>query len=396
MTRKRFIVAAVLALTLVLGGVWLLRSAEANDGGTYRLAEVTRGDLESTIASTGTLQPVVTVQVGTRVSGKVTALYADFNDRVSEGQLIARIDATLQQQAVREAESNLARSRADLDRAEQEFNRNKTLYEEKVLTESEFNTSQYNLAASRASLTSAQVSLERARQNLAYTQIYSPIDGIVVERNVEPGQTVAASMSAPQLFLIANDLAVMEILAAVDESDIGRVEDGQRVRFTVQAYPDELFEGTVHKVRLQSTTLENVVNYTAVISVQNPDGQLLPGMTATVDFVVESVEDVLAIPNAALRYRPAAQILTQEGVSPREREAAGRGRLWFVGDDGQLASIEVRTGISDGISTVVESDDPRFAEGFQAISGASQAGDAEAAVNPFQQQRSGRRRPGGF
>jgi HlyD family secretion protein len=395
MTRTRYIAAALGALTLALGGVWLLRSAEANDGGTFRFAEVTRGDIESSITSTGTLQPVTSVQVGTQVSGKVTDLYADFNDRVSKGQLIARIDATLQRQAVREAEANLARAGADLDRAEREFDRNERLYEQQVLTESEFNASEYNLAASRASLTSAEVSLERAQQNLAYTEIYSPIDGIVVERNVEPGQTVAASMSAPQLFLIAADLAQMEILASVDESDIGKVQDGQVVRFSVQAYPDATFEGVVDKVRLQSATMENVVNYTAVVSVANPEGMLLPGMTASVDFIVESVRDALQVANAALRYQPPADVLEKAGVSANQRGRSDQARLWIREEDGSIVPIEVRAGISDGISTAIESDDPRLRESVQAISGASQAASTESAVNPFQ-QTSGGGRPGGF
>ena len=395
MTKTRYIAAALGALTLALGGVWLLRSAEANDGGTFRFAEVTRGDIESSITSTGTVQPVTSVQVGTQVSGKVTDLYADFNDRVSKGQLIARIDATLQRQAVREAEANLARAGADLDRAEREFDRNERLYEQQVLTESEFNASEYNLAASRANLTSAEVSLERAQQNLAYTEIYSPIDGIIVERNVEPGQTVAASMSAPQLFLIAADLAQMEILASVDESDIGKVQEGQVVRFTVQAYPDATFEGVVDKVRLQSATMENVVNYTAVVSVANPEGMLLPGMTASVDFIVESVYDALQVSNAALRYQPPADVLEEAGVSANQRGKNEQARLWIRGEDGSIAPIEVRAGISDGISTAIESDDPRLRESVQAISGASQAASTSSAVNPFQQAGGGGR-PGGF
>ena len=246
--KRKHVIAGVAAIALVLVAAWFFRRAEASTGAPYRLATVERGDVEMSISSTGTLNPVTTVQVGTQVSGKIVDLFADFNDRVQQGQLIARIDPMLQQQAVREAESSLARAQADLERAEREFQRNEALYEQKVLTESEFNQVQYNLAVSRANLTSAEVSLERARQNLQYTQIYSPIDGIVVERNVEPGQTVAASMSAPQLFLIANDLTEMEILASVDESDIGRISQGQEARFTVQAYGDAKFAGAVEQV----------------------------------------------------------------------------------------------------------------------------------------------------
>ena len=428
--KRNHIVAGVAAVALILVGAWLFRRAEASEGTPYRLATVERGDVEMAITSTGTLNPVTTVQVGTQVSGKIVDLYADFNDRVEKGQLIARIDPMLQQQAVREAEAALARAQADLQRAEQEYERNRALYEQKVLTESEFNQVEYNRAVSRANLTSAQVNLERARQNLEYTQIYSPIDGIVVERNVEPGQTVAASMSAPQLFLIANDLAEMEILASVDESDIGRIEPGQTVRFTVQAYPDEVFEGTVRQVRLQSTVVENVVNYTAVIGVRNDSGRLLPGMTASVEFMVETAKDVLKVPNAALRFRPTEEMLAQvdlpaagarrQGAQQGARASGGNGgngeggrvvrrggegpptgegqagqggartgraggnfaMLWAGDSAGKLSVIPVRTGISDGTYTEVEG--PGLREGMQIIAGVNPTGNTTTTTNPFQ------------
>lgn len=439
--KRNYVMAALAAVALVLVAAWFFRRAEASEGSAYRLAAVERGDVEMSISSTGTLNPVTTVQVGTQVSGKVVALHADFNDRVQEGQLIARIDPMLQEQAVREAEASLSRARADLERAEREFDRNRALFEQEVLTASEFNQIEYNLAVSRANLTSSQVSLERARQNLEYTLIYSPIDGIVVERNVEPGQTVAASMSAPQLFLIANDLEEMEILATVDESDIGQIREGQTVRFTVQAYPTEIFEGTVRQVRLQSTTLENVVNYTAVVEVRNDSGRLLPGMTATVEFMVEAARDVLKVPNAALRFRPTDEMIAKvdmpemggraggggaagrpEGAAggaaaagpdgaPRAAAAGANGpggaavggaprgaanfaMLWVTDTSGQLKVIPVRTGISDGTATEVEG--PGLEEGMQVIAGLNQAGAAGGTVNPFQGGGGGGFRPGGF
>lgn len=443
--KRNYVIAGIAAVTLVLVAAWFFRRAEASEGSPYRLAVVERGDVEMSISSTGTLNPVTTVQVGTQVSGKVVALHADFNDRVQQGQLIARIDPMLQEQAVREAEASLSRARADLERAEREFERNRALFEQKVLTESEFNQIEYNLAVSRANLTSSQVSLERARQNLEYTLIYSPIDGIVVERNVEPGQTVAASMSAPQLFLIANDLEEMEILATVDESDIGQIREGQKVRFTVQAYPTETFEGTVRQVRLQSTTLENVVNYTAVVEVRNDTGRLLPGMTATVEFMVETATDALKVPNAALRFRPTEEMIAQVDMPQMGARAGGAGAaagaarqgpngaaagagqgggngappagagrpsgaggaatggpggganfamLWVVEGNGRLKVIPVRAGITDGTSTQVEG--PDLEEGMQVIAGLNQAGAAGGNVNPFQGGGGGGFRPGGF
>lgn len=414
MTRNR-IVAGLAALVLILTGLWFFQRAEASEGSPYRLAEVEQGDLESAVSATGALSAVTTVQVGTQVSGKVTGIYADFNDRVKGGQLIARIDPTLAQQTVLDAEAGLERARADMQRTEREYERNRTLFERKVVTESEFSSAQYSLAVARASLKSAQVSLDRARQNLSYTSIYAPVDGIVVERNVDVGQTVAASLSAPQLFLIAQDLSRMQILASVDESDIGRIREGQPVRFTVQAYPEEPFTGTVRQVRLQSTTQENVVNYTVVVEVANPQGKLLPGMTASVDFLVETAADVLMVPNAALRFRPTEQMMAQlqasrgaegasEGGGPRaERGRDARGerprdvaRLWYVGPDGKPAMARVRTGISDGAKTAVQGDEIRA--GMQVITGVNETGQP-GSTNPFQGQQGeqgGRWRPGAF
>lgn len=304
MSKARAILIAVVGVVVVGAGVLFARRSDAGGMPSYRMAPVLRGDVELTVTSTGKLNALQSVAVGTQVSGRVTELYADYNDRVTEGQLIARVDPVIQEQQVRNSEANLERVRAALVQAERDYERNLSLYEQKVITEEEFNRIEYNLIVARANLESAHVSLDQARQNLSYTEIYSPIDGIVVERNVEPGQTVAASLSAPQLYLLASDLREMEILATVDESDIGMIRNGLPVRFTVEAYPSDVFEGTVRQVRLSSTVQENVVNYTAVISVQNPDGRLLPGMTATVDFIVERATNTLLVPNAALRLRP--------------------------------------------------------------------------------------------
>ncbi|HEX2205804.1 MAG TPA: efflux RND transporter periplasmic adaptor subunit [Longimicrobium sp.] len=429
MKRMR-IIAAVAVLVLVTAGFWLLKRADAAEAPAFRFAAVERGDLEAAVSATGTLGAVTTVQVGTQVSGQVSAIYADFNDRVRKGQLIARIDPTLQEQAVRDAQAGLERAQAELAQAEREYERNRLLHESKIVTDAEFSGIQSSLAVARAGVKSARVTLDRARQNLSYTSIYAPIDGIVVERNVDVGQTVAASLSAPQLFLIAQDLSRMQILASVDESDIGLIREGQKARFTVQAYADEAFTGTVKQVRLQSTTTENVVNYTAVVEVDNPGGKLLPGMTATVDFLTGAAEDVLVVPNAALRFRPTPEMLAQIGSangvrvdSARVRAAAGQGaqggssasrsggaqgqrsanaaRLWYVGADGKPAVARVRTGLTDGQSTEVRG--AALKEGMQVIVGVSTGGESASAASgsPFgggQTQRTGGPPgpPGGF
>ncbi|HEY8468400.1 MAG TPA: efflux RND transporter periplasmic adaptor subunit [Longimicrobiales bacterium] len=443
---------AVLLLARVVFGT----GREAAAG--YRFVEITRGDIESVVSTTGTLQATETVEVGTQVSGQIAEIHVDFNDRVEKGQLIARIDPTLLRQEVRAAEVSVERSRAELEQAKRQFERIARLYEQKVVTDSEYDAALYNYDVARAAYASAQLNLERARQNLAYTEIRAPISGVVVERSVEVGQTVAASMSAPKLFLIAKDFSEMEILATVDESDIGLIHPGQPVRFTVQAYPDTQFTGTVRQVRLQSTVQENVVSYTVVITVDNPDGRLLPGMTATVEFIVDRAEDVLLVPNSALRFRPteemrralaarreqerAAGARAQAGqvadppaangaVDAAARPAGGPGArsaadaaarpagepttrsaragvpadgargaaptlLWFLDEDGKVNAVPVRTGITDGQRTAITGP-PILREGMKVIAAVTTGSAPTTATNPFQsQQRSGPPRPPGL
>jgi HlyD family secretion protein len=427
--KRSHLILGVSAVVVLAAGAWLLGGARKDDTSNYRLAAVERGDLEATVSSTGALSAVTTVQVGTQVSGKVVAIKADFNDRVKQGELIAQIDPVLSQQAVQDAQAGLEKSQAELEQTRREYERNKQLFDRKVLTEIDFNTARYNYNVAQANVKSAQVTLDRAKQNLAYTNIFAPIDGVVVERDVDVGQTVAASLSAPQLFLIANDLSQMQILASVDESDIGAIHEGQSARFTVQAYPNETFTGTVKQVRLQSKTTENVVNYTVVVTVANPNGKLLPGMTATIDFLTGSAKDVLLVPNAALRFRPTEEMRaalrkkyagarTEEGnpemqaaasggnraagsAGPRNPAAAGsRPRnaimLWYLDDKGQPAATRVRPGLSDGQRTEVTG--KNLKEGMQVIVGVTQtAGATTTASSPFQPQTPAQpRRPGGF
>lgn len=410
--KKTSFITGFTILAATVGGFWFYSRADAKETPAYRFATVERGDLQSSVSATGSLSAVTTVQVGTQVSGQVAQLYADFNDRVKKGQLLARIDPTLQQQAVRDARAGVERSRAELERAQQEYDRNKQLFEAKVLTTAEFNTAEYNLSVAKAGLTSAQVSLDRANQNLSYTSIHSPIDGVVVERNVDVGQTVAASLSAPQLFLIAQDLEQMQILASVDESDIGLITEDQPVQFTVQAYPNESFSGGVRQVRLQSATTENVVSYTVVVAVKNTTGKLLPGMTATVAFETGSADSALIVPNAAIRFRPTEEMLaaataSDMPVSQSRDSAAARtvnvgvtgaraqptAQLWYL-DGGKLRTARVRTGLSDGQRTVVVGDAVR--DGMQVIVGTASASTAASGQpSPFQSQQSGGRRGSG-
>ena len=423
---KRWIIIAVVVAAIGATTAWF---ATRGDGKapSYRFVTVERGSIDSVVSATGTLSAVTTVQVGTQVSGLIAKINVDFNDRVEKGQVIAQLDTTLLDSNLRDAEANLDRARAELAQAKRDLDRITALYEQGISAVADYNKAQYTYDVAAASVKSAEVALTRARQNLAYATITAPVSGIVVERAVDVGQTVAAAMSTPKLFTIANDLSEMQILAAVDESDIGQIKEGQAVRFTVKTYPDRTFSGLVKQVRLQSTTEQNVVNYTVVISVRNPAGTLLPGMTATVEFVVASAEDVLKVANVALRFRPPDALLVAarermqkelearraakgaeggqgagfpgggiNGAAPRGNGSNGsrpQPTMLYYLKDGALAMMPVRPGITDGQNTEVRG--PFLEEGMQVIAGMTQAAQATS-TNPFQQQGERHGPPGGF
>ena len=425
-TKKLWAFLTAVATVGVLYGI--LGGSSANEV-SYRFVEVERGTVETVVASTGTMQATETVEVGTQVSGLLSEIHVDFNDQVKKGQLLARIDPTILQQEVRSTEANLARSQAELDQANRTLSRVTELFQQKVATTSDLETAQYQYDVAAASLEQSQVNLERAERNLEYTEIRAPIDGVVIERSVEVGQTVAASMSAPVLFILAGDLGEMEILASVDESDIGLITHDQEVQFTVQAYPEETFHGTVSQVRLQSSVMENVVTYDVVIGADNADGRLLPGMTATVEFIVARASDVLKVSNSGLRFTPTesmmaelAELRAEEGGAERRSSGTGPGarpsngdpesllangdpesllangeprsrpsdadpasRLFYLDAEGNLAAALVETGITDGQSTVVQG--TGITEGMQIIAAVASGNSATAAAsNPFQSQ----------
>jgi len=313
-----------IGLVVVAGAVtagFLLRS-HGGYTATYRFVTVDRGDIESTVSSTGTLSAVTTVQVGAQVSGQIAELHADFNSQVRKGQLIARLDPALSVLAVQQAQAGVQQATADSLQKAFTLQQATPLHANGMMTDNDYVAAQAAFEASKANLLQARVSLKKAQQDLGYTYIYAPISGIVVQRNVDVGQTVASSFSAPQLFLIASDLHKMQILVQVDEADIGQIQAGQQVHFTVEAYPNRTFLGRVQQVRLQSATVQNVVDYTVVVTLDNPDGKLLPGMTATVNFETAKVSNVLRIQNAALRFRASEAMLAAADL-PRRRSGAG-------------------------------------------------------------------------
>jgi HlyD family secretion protein len=426
--RKKAIITAILIFVLAAAGMLVYREAFAKAAPSFRFVNVERGNLQQTVSATGTLGAVTTVSVGTQVSGQVSDLLVDFNDHVKKGELLARIDPTLAQQAVVDAQANLDKAEAELVQGERDNNRNREMNADGLIARSAYEQSQSSVAVAQAQVKSAQVALDRARQNLAYTNIYAPIDGVVVERNVQQGQTVAASLSAPQLFLIANDLAHMQILAQVSESDIAQIQQGQPVSFNVQALPNQTFKGIVQQVRLQSTTSDNVVDYTVVVAVDNPEGKLLPGMTARVEFETKSATNVLKVSNAALRFKPTDEQLATLGIqkapekakpargaqasSPGSRgqraQSGGQrptiGTLYYLDAKGQLATQRVMLGVSDGTSTEIRMRNATdIKEGSKVVAGiaspSSTTTTASAAKSssstPFGQSNSGGGQRGG-
>lgn len=352
---KKLIWSLVVLLSAFAVWFFIIKDDDSKTA-TYSFVEVTRGTLSAKITSSGTLDPVSTVEVGTQVSGMLDKIYVDFNDDVKRGKLLALLDTTFLAASVRDANASLSRAEAQYHEASTKHELNKKLFEKHIISELEFLVSETSVVTNLASVQSAKSSLERAKTNLDYAFIRSPIDGTIIHRNVEEGQTVAASLSAPQLFIIAEDLSKMEILVNVDESDIGRIKEGQKAIFTVQAYDQKEFEGVVRQIRLQPQTISNVVNYTVVVIADNDEGVLLPGMTATVDFYVEEKEDVLIVPAAALKFTPPDEVVTayREKMRTRFEEAqkdssnTGERRGGFFGGQGGNFASGMRSGSSSG------------------------------------------------
>ena len=319
-SRRKYLVAAAIALLLAFlaGTWWWQQRAQAGGGGGYRTAAIERGDIRVAISATGTLRAISTVDVGSQISGLVTEVLADFNDQVSRGQVIARIDpstylAQIEQgnASANSARASLATAQASLRNAEADYRRKAELAQSQLIAASDLDVARAALEQARAQVDSAraqiaqqQASTQTSRLNLERTEIRSPVDGVVLTRSVEPGQTVAASLQAPVLFQIAEDLSKMEIELAIDEADIGQVEPGQGVSFTVDAFPDRRFRGEVQQIRLSATSTNNVITYPVVVAVDNADQVLLPGMTANAEIEVSRRDGVLRVPNAALRYKP--------------------------------------------------------------------------------------------
>ena len=351
-------------------------------------APVTRGDVTEAVSATGTLEAVTTVQVGTQVSGTIASLHADYNSIVHKGQVIARLDPSLFQTQIDQQRANLVRSEAEVERlrvqvddAQTKLTRARSLAERKLIPATELETAEVNLRAAQAQLQSAQAqvtqsraALNQAQVNLQHTVIETPIDGIVISRNVDVGQTVAASMQAPTLFVIAADLTKMKVNANIDEADVGRIRPGQHVLFRVDAYPASEFDGTVSQIRLQPTTVQNVVTYATVIDVPNNDLRLKPGMTANVQIQIATRNNVLRVPNTALRFRPTTDIFAALGQTPppefnrlggrpggagQARPGAGAGSNPGNGQPEPAATPRPRGTAGDGVPVATDQQPPQ-------------------------------------
>lgn len=383
--RRAILIMSVLAVGLTIGG-YVFFNGERKAPVRYRSAAVERGSIISLVTATGTINPVVSVQVGTQVSGMIKSLHADFNSVVKAGEIVAMIDPEPFKARRDQAASNLdmskanvARARTDLAQRRRELDRVNTLVAQQFVSQNDVDVATTNFQAAEAQMSvagaqvkQAEAALNAAELDLKYTVIRSPVNGIVVARNVEVGQTIAASFATPNLFLIALDLTKMQVDTNVSESDIGGITEGREATFSVDAYPGYQFAGTIRQVRLAPINVQNVVTYNVVVNVDNQDLRLKPGMTANVSIVVAQRDAVLKVPNAALRFTPPTSRQTDRtklgGKSGNEKgvgQAAGVGRgtmepsrtVWKQGSSEELEAIHVQTGISDGLSTEILSEE---------------------------------------
>lgn len=345
MKNKKVIISFVSMIILVGGIVAYLFASNSNSEYVFDTVVLEKGSINNTVTATGTLEATNTVTVGTQVSGVIQKLYVDFNSKVKKGQLIAELDKSTLQSTLETVEADLASAQAEYEYQKANYERMKVLFDKELLAESDYDLVKYNYKNSVASVKSANANLNKAKLNLSYATIYSPIDGIVINRAVEEGQTVAASMSTPELYTIANDLTIMQVEADIDEADIGMVKTGQRVEFTVDAFPDKTFSGEVSEVRLQAVVESNVVTYTVIIKAQNPELKLMPGMTASITDYVEEVNDILLLAGKAFRFTPDREVMKDyrsslpEGDKSEPSRKTNAGKMRGSGNNGTTSEM---------------------------------------------------------
>lgn len=348
-----WIVIGVLCAAAVL---WLVFRPTGKSAVTLETAMTERIEITSSVTATGTVEPVTKVDVGTQVSGIVDKLYADYNDIVKAGQVIAEMDKVNLQAELVSSEAQLSAAKTEYEYRQKEYNRIKTLHEKELVSDSEYDSSYYQYETAKNAYSQAQASFTKVKRNLSYATITSPIDGVVISRAVEEGQTVAAGFETPTLFTIAKNLTDMQVIADVDEADIGQVKEGQSVTFTVDAYPDDVFKGDVQQVRLEATTTSNVVTYEVVITAPNPDLKLKPGLTANVTINTLDEQNVLSVPTKALRFTPDPEVLKEIGITvDGQAEATDTTRIVWVKNGSSISPKVVTTNNTSGDKTGISS-----------------------------------------
>ena len=338
-------VVTLVVIAAIAATVYFFARPKAKQDASYETVAVMRGNITNTVTATGTVEPIIQVEVGTQVSGIIDHIYVDYNSIVKKGQLLAELDKEVLSSTLASAKADLESNKTEFEYQERNYNRVKSLHEQHMVSDADYETAQYSYDRARSAYQKSQYEVERAETNLGYATIVSPIDGVVLSRDVDEGQTVASSFNTPTLFTIANDLSKMRVIADVDEADIGQVADGQPVTFTVDAYPNDLFQGTVTQVRLQSTTESNVVTYEVVIDAPNPEFKLKPGLTATVSITTQESLGTLLVPTKALRFMP------DNVMVPAPEQ--GKRILWTQDTQG-VQPINVVTGLTDGIYTEIK------------------------------------------
>ena len=371
-------IGAVVVIALI---VWLLSGGKKEQKTEFETAKVERQNIHTSITATGTIEPVTSVTVGTQVSGIVSKLYVDYNSVVKKGQIIAELDKTNLISELNTAKANLSSAQSTLNYEQANYSRYKTLYDKGLVSADEYESARLSYDKARQQVATSRESVQKAQTNLGYATITSPIDGVVLSKSVEEGQTVAASFNTPELFTIAKDLTDMRVIADIDEADIGGVKEGQRVSFTVDAFPDDKFEGEVTQVRQQATTESNVVTYEVVISAPNYDLKLKPGLTANVTIFTLEKNGVLAVPSKALRFMP-NEALLQKDQKIEDTEAPLK--VWTM-EGNTFKAHAVQTGTTNGILTEITSG---ISEGTEVlvdftISGGEASGQEQQTSNPF-------------
>lgn len=369
--KKGKIIGTAIVVVALGTGAYLFLGASSKNQLSWETANVSRGTIANMVTATGTVEPITQVEVGTQVSGIINRIYVDYNSEVKKGQVIAELDKTTLESELKSKEADLESSRTEYDYQTKNYSRMKTLHEKSLVSDTDFENATYLYEKAKSAYEKNQADLVKVKTNLGYAIISSPIDGVVLSRAVEEGQTVAASFSTPTLFKIANDLTKMQVVADVDEADIGQVENGQRVTFTVDAYPNDVFEGEVMQVRLEATTTSNVVTYEVVVNAPNPELKLKPGLTANITIYTLEEKNILTLPSKALRYVPNTEVLG-EGIQvvaiPENGQVAGVKRSVWVKEGLVLREKPVVAGITNGAIIEIKEG---LSEGDEVITGIS-------------------------